>query len=232
MKYAVLTGGSSTIGRLVANELIKNDFEVALIGRDTQKLKEIGLPYIEADLSNTKNIDTLVNKILEKNKKIDLIANIAGVWHNSDSVFAGVDFEKFEDKTITETMNVGILSPMLLVKKLIPNMATNSLITNLSGTFENGGKGWLPYFVSKRAIEDFTVGLADELREKNIRVCGISPSDTATESYKKFFPQYIEDSLDPREIAKFVTDLYFNSKETGKIFVLKKDTKPFENFHY
>ena len=108
----------------------------------------------------------------------------------------------------------------------------NFLILNLSGTFENGGKGWIPYFVSKRAIEDFTVGLADELRDKSIRVNGVSPSDTATESYKKYFPEYIEDSLDPKEVAKLISKIYFESKETGKIWVIKKGQEVFEGFHY
>ena len=44
-------------------------------------------------------------------------------------------------------------------------MGRGNSIINLSGTFESGGKGWLPYYVSKRALEDLTVGLSDEIRD-------------------------------------------------------------------
>ena len=104
---------------------------------------------------------------------------------------------------------------------------------NLSGTFENGAKGWLPYYVSKRAMEDFTVGLAEELKEKGIQVNCVSPSDTATESYARFFPQYMDEAINPKEIAKkFVELAGVQNKTTGKIIVMKKDKQPFEHFHY
>ena len=111
-------------------------------------------------------------------------------------------------------------------------MKAKSKIINLSGTFENGGKGWIPYYVSKRAIEDLTIGLSEELKEKDIQVNTISPSDTATDAYKKFFPEYIKDSIPPEKIADFALKLAQNDNITGKVFVLKKDQEPVEGFHY
>ncbi|QQS39415.1 hypothetical protein IPM62_02265 [Candidatus Woesebacteria bacterium] len=43
--------------------------------------------------------------------------------------------------------------------------------------------------MSKRAIEDLTVGLAEESKDNEIRVNCVSPSDTATEEYIKCFPK-------------------------------------------
>ena len=59
-----------------------------------------------------------------------------------------------------------------------------------------------------------TVALAQELKEKDIQVNCISPSDTATEAYKKYFPQYIKDAIEPEKIAEFSTlrNLYDASK--------------------
>jgi len=239
-KYALITGASTGIGRETAIELSKKGYELGLIGRNLEKLEEtkklIGggsdTDIFVADLADLNSVKKSADTILKNNKKIDLIANIAGIWHGKDEVFAGVDYEKFDDSTIINTMNVGIMAPMLLVKNLLNLMNPESIIVNLSGTFENGGKGWLPYFVSKRAIEDFTVGLADELKEKEIMVVGVSPSDTATESYKKFFLEFIDDSQDPKDIAKFIANLNYDIKESGKIFVMKKDQRVFESFHY
>jgi 3-oxoacyl-[acyl-carrier protein] reductase len=238
MKYAVVSGASTGIGREVAIELAKNNFEVRLIGRnldgliETKKIIEDNggsAKVYECDLANIKDINELVRKIKDETNQIDLIANIAGIWHGKDSVFAGIDFEKFEEKVLLETMEVGIMAPMLLVNKLLSLMVGGDII-NLSGTFENGGKGWLPYYVSKRAIEDFTIGLADELKQKNIKVNCISPSDTATESYQKFFPQYIDESIDPKIIAKKFIEI-INSEDRGKVWVIKKDKEIIEGFH-
>lgn len=238
MKYAIITGASTGIGRETAIEFSKNDFEILLVGRNEKELSETKKIIEEnngkgevavVNLADLNEVKALAEKL--KDRKIDLIANIAGVWHGDNEVYAGKEYENFGDEVLIDTMNVGVLAPMILCKYLLSNINPNGLIINLSGTFENGGKGWLPYFVSKRALEDFTEGLADEVREKNIRVIGVSPSDTATESYKKFFPKYIDESQDPKRIAKFIVDLYLKKTETGIVYVLKKDQEPFEKFH-
>jgi len=148
-------------------------------------------------------------------------------------VYSGCDFETFEQKIILDTFNVGTIAPALLVHGLLPIMKQKAKIINLSGTFENGGKGWIPYYVSKRAIEDLTIGLAQELQEKDIQVNCISPSDTATDAYKKYFPEYIEESVDPKEIAKLFVKLSLQESDTvsGKVFVVKKDEEVMEEFH-
>lgn len=238
MKYAIVTGASTGIGREVSVELAKNNFKVGLVGKnldaliETKKIIENNngeAKIYECDLSEIRDINEFIEKVKNETDHIDLIANIAGIWHGKDSVFAEIDFEKFDEKILLETMNVGIMAPMLLVNKLLPLMTGGDVI-NLSGTFENGGKGWLPYFVSKRAIEDFTIGLADELKDKNIKVNCVSPSDTATESYRKFFPQYINESVEPKEIAKKFIEI-INSEVTGKVFIIKKDRDCVEGFH-
>lgn len=158
---------------------------------------------------------------------------MAGIWHGKDEVYAGKSFESFSEQVVLDTYAVGLTAPTLLAHAFIPLMSFGGKIINISGTFENGAKGWLPYFVSKKGIEDLTIGLAEELKDKDIQVNAISPSDTATEAYKKYFPQYIKDAIDPVEIGKFA--LFLCSREakeiTGKVFVVKKNKKPYEGYH-
>lgn len=105
-------------------------------------------------------------------------------------------------------------------------MSKDSKIINISGTFENGAKGWLPYYVSKKALEDLTVGLAQELRNKQIQVNCISPADTLTLSYKKFFPEYAKEDecIKPEDVANIVHFLVSEKAEhiTGQIIELKQ----------
>ena len=186
------------------------------------------------DLSNQLSIHRLISNVKKQTKKIDILVNVAGIWHGPDEGFAGQKLIEFSAKTVKDTLMVGMVAPTLLIYHLLPLMPKQSHIVNISGTFENGAKGWLPYFVSKRAIEDLTVGLAQDMAEKQIQVNGISPSDMATPAYKKYFPQYFEEGIDPKLVAQKIVDLIsdFNPELSGKIFVMKKGQKPFTAFHY
>lgn len=241
-KYAVVTGASTGIGRAIAVQLAKQGAFTALTARtkpaleETKRLVEKNggrADIIPCDLGNIYALGGLTETIQINTEQVDILVNVAGIWHGKNEVFANRDFEKFTPQTIIDTYMVGTVSPTLLAHAFIPLMPRGGKIINISGTFENGAKGWLPYYVSKRAIEDLTVGLAQELKDKNIQVNAISPSDTATEQYRKYFPQYIDEAMDPREIAKFAIQLCSSefADVTGKVFVLKKGKQPFEGFH-
>ena len=241
-KFAVVTGASTGIGRAIAVEFAKEGGVVALVARTKNRLKTTKqlvektggkAAIFVADLSKIKSINKLIAKIKKKTARIDILVNVAAIWHGKDEVYADVSFEDFSQKVILDTYTVGTTAPTLLAHAFIPLMPRRSKILNISGTFENGAKGWLPYFVSKKAIEDLTIGLAEELKEKEIQVNCVSPSDTAIEAYKKYFPQYIKEAISPKEIAK--KTVYLCSKKadniTGSVIVMKKGKKPVEGYH-
>lgn len=240
-KFAVVTGASTGIGRAIALEFASRGAYVALVGRNKQKLSETrnlinqtgGQNEIFlADLSNLESLNQCINLIKKQTQRVDVLVNVAGLWHGENEVYAGKDFEKYEQKVIWDTYVVGLMAPTLLAHALVPLMENGGTILNISGTFENGAKGWVPYYVSKRAIEDLTIGLAEEFKDKNIQVNAISPSDTATEAYAKYFPQYLNEAIDPGEIAKQAVVLCLESSMVrGKVFVMKKDQDPYEGYH-
>ncbi|MBN1618042.1 SDR family NAD(P)-dependent oxidoreductase [Candidatus Dojkabacteria bacterium] len=235
MKTAIITGASTGIGKAVANKLAKNGYRVLLVARSSNKLDQIvrdikskggEAEYYTVDLTDELNIKGFLNEVIDNCKAgnysgIDAILNIAGIWHDDKEVFAGKDFETFGEKVITDTYSVGFTAPSLIIHGLLPYMNKGSHIINLSGTFENGGKGWIPYYASKKALEDLTYGLADELKDQKIYVNGISPSDTATEEYTKWFPEYAKDAVSPEKIAELFLDILRSSK-SGTIQVIKK----------
>jgi NAD(P)-dependent dehydrogenase (short-subunit alcohol dehydrogenase family) len=238
MKTVIVTGASTGIGRATAIEFGKEGALVILIARRVNELKKTkklveeaggnGIVF-QADLSNIDSINKLSKKIKKEIKRIDVLINIAGIWHGKNEVYAGKNFEKFSKKTIIDTYSVGLLAPTLLSHAFIPIMRKKSSIINLSGTFEDGAKGWLPYYVSKRAIEDLTVGLSEELESEGIKVYCVSPSDTATEEYHRFFPKYAKGAQSPEEVARLIVKV---SKKniTGKTFIIK-NSKVTEGFH-
>lgn len=241
-KTAIITGASTGIGRTIAITLADEGYKTVLVARTKTRLNETkrfveekkGRAEIHvADLSSIESINTLISDVKSTCQQIDVLVNVAGIWHGDNEVYAGKDFDTFPQKVIVETYSVGIIAPTLLSHAFIPQMPKGSRILNISGTFENGAKGWVPYFVSKKAIEDLTIGLSEELADKGILVNCISPSDTATDAYKKYFPQYFADAIEPDEIAKFAVYLCSEKTKdiTGKVFVLKKGMEPYEGYH-
>jgi len=236
-KKTVVTGASTGIGREISIALASEGAQVALIGRNEQKLKETQKLINEiggeatifiADLR--KDATKVGEEINNSFGDVDIIVNAAGVWHNEDIVYYGPKLWELSEHEILEVMQVGIIAPMLLTKTLLPNMVDKKYgkIINISGTFESGAKSWMHYYVSKKALEDFTIGLAQEVREHMIQVNCVCPSDTATDSYKKFYPRAkdyepFEDCMDPKDIAKLVLQLAIDDFDfiTGQIIVAR-----------
>lgn len=233
-KVAVVTGASTGIGRNISQVIAANGGRVALVARSIERLKETQKLIIDSggeakifptDLRDEAAINKLSINVQDSFGDIDFLLNVAGVWHNDKIAYAGVPLVDTPAEQINEVLDVGIRAPMLITRLFLPGMIRKrqGKILCISGTFASGGAGWLHYYVSKLAIEHFTVGLSQELREHEIQVNCISPSDTDTEALRKFFPEDAETALNPVEIAKLASFLLSNESDhiTGQIIVIK-----------
>lgn len=195
MKTAILTGASSGIGRAIHKELASQGWEVIALTRG------------ELDLAKLDDVAREARKLAEKKPQLDALIHVAGIWHDAEKVLANHDLEDFTPHQIADTMNVGVTSFMILAALLLPKLTKTGLVVGISGTFENvGASGWLPYYTSKRALEDFLVGLAQDY-PNGPYVYGVSPSDTATPVYKKFYPEYAAVGQPPEVVAELVIRL-------------------------
>jgi len=212
-KTAIITGASTGIGRAIAVRLAADEVSVALIARPSSRLEQTKKMIEEAggsawvfpcDLKKADQIENITTEIKRKFSSIDIIVNCAGVWHNDDTVYAGKLLQETPVEQIHEVFQVTLLAPFLLTKALLPRMIRtgSGKILQISGTFESGASGWLHYYVAKKALEHFSEGLAQELRQYEIQVNTISPSDTLTDAYQRFFPNTPrEQCVTPQEIA-------------------------------
>lgn len=241
-KFAVVTGANSGVGGAISIALSRAGYHLALVGRNIQRLSEVkskieleggSCKIFKSDLSTFEGVNQLIADLKEDTTHIDVLVNAAAIWHGENEVFAGRDFDSFPQKVVADTMMVGIMAPTLLSHALVPLMRVKSKIINISGVFGELIKGWTPYFVSKRALEDLTIGLSIELMDKDIQVNAISPNDVATVPYKQYFPQYYDNGVDPVEIASFAVKLCSSESDqiTGKVFVIAKDQPITEKFH-
>jgi NAD(P)-dependent dehydrogenase (short-subunit alcohol dehydrogenase family) len=234
-KFAVVTGATSGIGKAIVKHLAKNDYRVGVISRDTNRLKETvdellnqypnQIDVFPTDLSKTDEVILSAHAVVDVFPQIDLLVHVAGIYHNDTQAFYDTVLERYDTETIETTIDVGVTAPMLLTKMLIPRMKRGSSIITISGTFSSA-KGWLPYYVSKKALENFTVGLAEEVKDKGIRVNCISPGDTITQSYKKFFPEYANQkyAIEPNDIIDTIQFLTSEKANyiTGQIIAVQK----------
>lgn len=234
-KVAIVTWASTGIGRAIAIKLASEWAKIMLLARSVDGLNQT-LELIQqagwegevfvVDLRQTDDIRQFTTSIKDSKSNVDIIVNVAGIWHSKDKVFSWIDFIDYSTDEILDTYAVGLTAPTILAHELIHLMKQWGKIINISWTFENGAKGWLPYFVSKKAIEDLTIGLSHELRNQQIQVNCISPSDVATEAYKKFFPKDAtpDNALQAEDIANMA--LLLSSKEsdhiTGQVIVVKQ----------
>ncbi len=189
-KITIVTGASTGIGKRIALTFAQEGAEVLLVARSRDRLDKVREEILKVngnaavyvvDLSSVDEINNFIKIIINDYKKIDQIINVAGIWHDDKRAFYDIDFDKYDQKVVLDTFSVGLLAPILFAHGLLPLMSKGSDVINISGTFENGAKGGLPYYVSKKALEDFTIGLSQEVKDKEIYVNCISPSDTATE---------------------------------------------------
>jgi 3-oxoacyl-[acyl-carrier protein] reductase len=231
---AIVTGASTGIGRSIALAIAKEGGRVGLIGRSSEGLAHtLGLiqhfkgeaRIFLADLRDAAAVERLAQDATSAWGDIDAVVNCAGVWHNSERAYYGIPLAQMTRDEIDEVLDVGTRAPLQLARLLLPGMIKRrrGKILNISGTFSAGGAGWLHYFVSKKALEAFTAGLADELRPHEIQVNCISPSDVQTDALGKYFPDDFKTALPPEEVARFAVFLLSGDADhiTGAVIVIK-----------
>lgn len=234
-KTALVTGSSRGIGREVAVELAKEGCEVLVVGRDKDKLNETKYlidkdggkceVYI-IDFTKLSELQKFIEDIKTKHSVLDILCNIAGIYHSDTKTYFDIPFEDFSDEAIVDSLEVGIRTSMLLSKAVIPLMKNGGKIINTSGTFGKGEKegtfekGCMADLVTKKAIEVFTKQLAYELEEKNITVNAVQPWFVWTENVAKFFPETKDEAIPVNKVARIYIELLKGNK-TGEIIEVR-----------
>lgn len=173
MKTAVVTGASGDIGRAIAERLTKDGYTV--IGtycRDeasAEALKKEGIACIQCDFCIASDIDRLATALAPYHC-VDVLVNNAGL----DDI--GL-FQDISDETLHKILQVNLISPMLLTKKILPLlMRANGRIVNISSIWGQCGASMeVAYSASKAGLIGFTEGLAAELGPSGITVNAVAP---------------------------------------------------------
>jgi 3-oxoacyl-[acyl-carrier protein] reductase len=197
-KIALVTGASRGIGLAVAECLKKQGVKVLAPARQ------------ELDLLSESSIDSYLAGLKQP---VDILVNNAGV-----NILGCL--EELDDKVIEEMVQIDLLAPLRVVRRLVPGMVKQKYgrIVNLGSIWGEITKpGRITYTMAKSGLGGLTRALAVELAPHNVLVNCVAPGYVDTEMTRKNNPEKVLEKIrktipmqrlcEPREVAELVVFL-------------------------
>jgi NAD(P)-dependent dehydrogenase (short-subunit alcohol dehydrogenase family) len=178
---ALVTGGTSGIGRATAEALAREGARVLISGRDDARGAEVvasikagggEAEFVRADLESPDDVRALAARAGE----VDILVNNAGVFP------AGATHELPEAR-FDEAFAVNVKAPFLLTAAIAPRMVARgrgAIVNDTTMAAEFGMPGLSVYGASKAAVKLLTKAWAAEYGPKGVRVNAVSPGPTTT----------------------------------------------------
>jgi NAD(P)-dependent dehydrogenase (short-subunit alcohol dehydrogenase family) len=245
-KVALITGGTSGIGKAVVQLFASEGAKVIFTGRRkshgeklVSELQEKGFPaeFILCDHTKKADCEKVLEHIQNTYSRIDILFNNAGIVTKGTA-------ETTTEQDWDQTMAINVTAVWRMCRLAIPLMRANG-----GGVIVNNGSDWavvgapnaLPYAVSKGAVAQLTRSIALDHAAENIRVNAICPGDTFVERWleKGYFehesPVRLQDAIAeaasslpmkrfaaPEEIARSVLFLASDDSSfmTGQLLVV------------
>jgi len=210
-KVAVITGGTSGLGRAISLEFAKSGATVVVAGRreeegekTVRQVEEFGSKalFIRCDVTKTEDVKNLMDITNLKYGKIDFAVNNAGYYGNASFL------SNYEEEEFDKVININLKGVWLSMKYELQSMlrSGSGSIVNISSV--NGlismPFGVSAYSASKHGIIGLTKSAALEVAKKNIRVNAVCPGGIETEMLSNIF----KNSPDPQLAEKIFLEFH------------------------
>jgi NAD(P)-dependent dehydrogenase (short-subunit alcohol dehydrogenase family) len=183
-KVAVVTGGSTGIGAMIARGFVENGAKTYITARKQEQLDHTATELsklgeciaIQSDLSTMAGIQAFGDAVLAREPQIDILINNAGAtW--------GADIDEFPESGWDKVMDLNVKSLFFLTQKFLPALRVAGTqgdparIVNLASIngITHPGMNNYSYSASKAAVIQLTRHLAGDLAPEHINVNGIAP---------------------------------------------------------
>ena len=183
-KVALITGGTSGIGRAIVEGFAEAGADVAVVSRTPNSeladaITSMGRQYLHhsTDLSDRNQTRKVVSTVIEAMGGLDILVNNSGVLPRSPA-------EAFAEGDWDATLEVNLSATFLLCREAGKYMIQNGkgkIINTASILAFQGGINVLAYTASKHGITGLTKTLANEWASKGINVNAIAPGYIVTE---------------------------------------------------
>ena len=185
-KTALITGGTSGIGRAVAEAFAREGAQVAISGRDAARGQEVveaitaaggKATFIKADLRSLSAVQCLAHEAVAALGQVDILVNNAGIF-----IFSPTD--TLDETSFDAMMATNVKAPFFLTAAIAPAMAERGTgkvinITTMAAYF--GLPAASAYGASKAAVDLLTKAWAAEYGPRGVNVNAISPGPVRTE---------------------------------------------------
>jgi 3-oxoacyl-[acyl-carrier protein] reductase len=177
---ALITGGSSGIGLAIAKSLIDAGTRVAITGRDEKRLfkaaEMLNAVPIRADVTNESDVVRTYREVLQAFGHLDILVNNAG-----SGVFKKlVDMDRASFEAVFATNVTGAMLMGREGAKHFIQQNRGNIINVCSTASLRGAANGTAYYASKFALRGMTECWRAELRQYNIRVFLLNPSEVLT----------------------------------------------------
>jgi NAD(P)-dependent dehydrogenase (short-subunit alcohol dehydrogenase family) len=230
-RHAIVTGGTSGLGREIATTLARGGARVSVLdvtatprdGDDPTAavIEDAGgeATFVRVDLTDAESVESAVDEAMAAFGPVDVLVNNAGVNH-----LGSVDEVSVEGWD--ETLAVNLRGAFLVTKYCIESLVERrgSVVNIASGAALHGSPGYAAYGPSKAGLVNFTRQLAVDFSPEGVRVNAVAPGivdagmaaqeldDPETVEYKK--EQTLLDRFGtPRDVANAV--VYLASDAAG-----------------
>ena len=190
-KVAVVTGGTSGIGKATAIAFARAGAKVVLTGRREKEGAEVvaeikkrggDAAFVRADVAKDTDVKAMVDFAVDKFGRLDVAFNNAGVeWKGPLDQATEAEYRRVFDINVW-----GVLNSM---RHEIPVMLKNGggAIVNTSSVAGHVGLPQVSvYIASKHAVEGLTKSVALEFAKQNIRINAVAPGVIATDMFDRF----------------------------------------------
>jgi NAD(P)-dependent dehydrogenase (short-subunit alcohol dehydrogenase family) len=170
-KKALVTGGTRGLGAAIAARLAAAGVEVVVSARTVDD--RAGLPFIQADMSDTQQVAAVAEQAQERLGRVDLLVSNAGhQTRRPEGIFS------FTEKDWAQDLAVNLMAAIRLDRLLVPAMVERGEgsvlhVSSLAARMPRPAS--LAYSVSKAALEVYSKGLANQVAGHGVRVNVISP---------------------------------------------------------
>ena len=173
-KIAVVTGGSSGIGRATAKALSEKGCVVYELSRRDIPLH--GVTHLKADVTDEAQVKEAIEAVINQEGRIDILINNAGYGISGAA-------ETTASKDSHAQLELNLYGMDNVTRAVLPHMRAQGrgrivCLSSIAGILPIPFQLW--YSVSKSAIASYCLALANEVRPFGITVCAVLPGDIAT----------------------------------------------------